>query len=336
MPLAALRPAGARTLLRGAPALLKRPHGTLRRALVRMGARIKRRHSGALRVLGGGLQGGTLRVDPARSSQYASALLLAAPRCGGLTLELTGRPASLPYLRLTLRMLEAFGVGVAAEGLDSERARIVVQEGAPQAASVVLEPDASCATTWWTAAALTGGSLLVPGLRRSSAQADMALLPLLERMGARVEDTADGVRVSGGGLEALGDVDLRDSPDLIFLVGVLAARAAGETIIRGVTHTRRKESDRVAVLARGLTAMGARVTVAADDSVRIQGGTLHGAAVAVGGDHRAAFAFGVLGLGTPGVVLRGPQAASKSHPSFLDDLGALAHEASYGKPPKHG
>ena len=330
---AALRPAGARTLVRGRPSLLRRPHKELLRALERRGARLKRRHSGAVRVLGGGLGGGhsdqALRLDPRRSSQYASALLLTAPRSGGLVLELAGRPSSLPYLRLTLDVLERFGVPTHSRGLETETGRIEVAAAAPRALNFALEPDASAAAAWWAAAALCGGEAAVPTLGRASRQADVALLGILEKMGASVEEAPDGsavVRSDGERLRAPGELDLQDAPDVLFLVGVLAAGALGETRLRGVAHTRGKESDRVAVLAAGLEALGGRVRIESDDCLVIHGATLSGGRVEVRGDHRVAFAFGVLGLRTPGVLLAGAQAVAKSQPGFLRDLDSLADE----------
>jgi len=324
--LAALRPPGARTLVGGSSALRRRPHGTLLRALQGRGARLKRRHSGAVRVLGGGLHGGALRLDPRRSSQYASALLLIAPRSGGLRLNLVGRPASLPYLHLTLDVLRRFGVPVGCGGLEGEAGWIEVGPAAPQAQRIELEPDASAAAAWWAAAALCGGEIVVPGLGPESRQADVALLGILERMGARVDQASDGsarVRAEGRRLDAPGEVDLRDAPDLLFLVGVLAAGAVGTTCLRGIAHTRGKESDRVATLVEGLKALRGQVRMESDDCVVIRGGTLSGGRVRVQGDHRIAFAFGILGLRLPGVVLAGAQAVRKSQPAFLETLEAL-------------
>jgi 3-phosphoshikimate 1-carboxyvinyltransferase len=323
--LATLRPAGSRTLVTGRPALLRRPHAPLRRALAMLGARLKRRHSGAHRVHGGGLSGAGVDVDARGSSQYASALLLVAPRAGGLSVRLRGRSASLPYLRLTLDVLEAFGVPSTSEGLEGEAGTVRVGAATPQAERFVVEPDASCAAAWWTAAALTGGRACVPGIAPTTRQADGALLAILARMGARVDpDPAGAARVRGPeALTAPGDVDLLDAPDLLFLVGVLAAAAQGETLVRGVAHTRGKESDRVAVLAAGLRALCADVTEEGPGAIRIRGrglAALAGAPVRVAGDHRAAFAFGVLGLAVSGIVLLGAGAVTKSHPGFLDDL----------------
>jgi 3-phosphoshikimate 1-carboxyvinyltransferase len=324
--LAALRPPGARTLLRGAPRLLRRPHGPLLRALTRLGARWKRRRSGSIRVLGGGMRGRELSIPAGPSSQYASALLLVAPRIGGLSLRFSGPPVSLAYLRMTLDALRAFGVPCREEGLDGPRGRVEASAAAPRCERFAVEPDASAAAAWWTAAALTGGEAWVLGLPRSSSQPDVALLGILERMGAVVDRGPEGsARVAGSGtwLRAPGDVDLGNAPDLVPLVAVLAASAEGATRIRGAAHARAKESDRLATVAAGLRALGGAVEET-EDGLAIEGVPLRGAVVDVAGDHRLAFAFGVLGLSCPGVVLRGAEAASKSHPGFLGDLEQAA------------
>ncbi|MHC5010551.1 MAG: 3-phosphoshikimate 1-carboxyvinyltransferase [Planctomycetota bacterium] len=336
---ATLRPPGAPTLVGGHPSLLARPHRPLLRALRRLGGHVRRRRSGAVRVLGGGMAGGTLGIRARPSSQYATALLLIAPRIGGLTLRLLGRAVSLPYLRLTLEVLAAFGIGAQADGIEGEHGVIRVPAGTPAASRFVVEPDASAAAAWWAAAALTGGDVWVRGLPRATVQADAALLPLLECMGAAVT-TADGgearVRAHRGGLRALAEIDLGDAPDLVPLVGVLAGSVPGTTRIRGAGHARLKESDRLATVAAGLRALGGDASIEGEDLV-VHGGGLRGGRVAVAGDHRIAFAFGVLGLVVPGVVLEGADAAVKSHPSFLRDLQrAAAGAGNVGETPSPG
>lgn len=318
--LATLRRDGARTLVTGHATLRRRPHQPLIRALTRLGARVRRRSSGSVRVRGG-RWGGQVVVEGTRSTQYASALLLAAPRSEGLVLRVSGERVSRPYLDMTLSMLERFGVAVA--GSPEEGLR--VEPCAPAAGRIEIEPDASAAAAWWTAAALTGGRVRVPGLGRGTQQADGKMLEVLEAAGAKVETTADGTVVVEGRepLGAPGRVDLRDAPDLLPLVGVLAAASEGTTTVVGVAHARWKESDRIATVARGLAAVGARVQTR-PDGLEIRGGPLHGARIDVVGDHRIAFAFGVLGLRVPRMVLAGGEAAMKSHPRFLADLAALA------------
>ncbi len=331
MAAAALRPEGAATLVTGHPSLRARPHAVLRRALIALGGRVKRRHSGAMRVLGGGVRGRTLSLRADVSSQYASALLLIAPRIGGLELTLLDRPVSRPYLELTVQVLEAFGVGVEAEGLDDAGGRIVVASAEPRADVFPVEADASCAAPWWAAAALTGGEAWVEGLPAGSRQADTALLGILERMGAGVGDGPGGVAVVRGGedLAGAGSVDLRDASDLVPLVGILAAAARGESRITGAGHVQHKESDRLRTVAAGISALGGRAEIEGTDLV-IRGGGLTGGRVDVAGDHRIALAFGVLGLRVPGVVLHGAEAVDKSYPSFLGDLAAAAGGSGAG------
>jgi 3-phosphoshikimate 1-carboxyvinyltransferase len=329
---ATLRPPGARTLLTGRPGLRRRSHHTLLAALSHLGAHVRRRRSGALRVLGGGIEGGALEVDASRSSHPASGLLLTAPRLrGGLSLRLRGPVVSRPYLELTLEALRRFGVRVETSEGDDGDLHVRVPEGAPRGTTWRLAADASAAAAWWTGAALTGGTAEVAGFGPVPRQADEALLGWLERAGARTTRDAGGVvRVEGppgGALRPLGEVDLAQCPDLVFLLGVLAARAEGTTRLVGVSRTRAKESDRALVLLEGLLRMGARARFETEDAIRIEGGPLAGTRVATCGDHRAAFAFGVLGLVVPGVVLAGAEGVAKSHPGFLADLAHAAARA---------
>ncbi len=324
--LATLRPAGARTLVRGRPALLARPHQELRRALKRLGAHVLRKPSGAHRVIAGGMRGGRLTVGCRSSSQHVTALMLLAPRLGGLTLSLADRPVSRPYLRLTAQLLARFGIAARLEGLEAPGGRIEVAAGVPACERLSIEPDASAAAFWWAAAALTGGEVSIPGLGRGSAQADVLLLEVLERMGAQVERAADAsalVRGPAEGLVGAGEVDLGDAPDLVPLTAALAACARGRTYLRGVLHARGKESDRLAASAALIAALGGRAEVLSDGLV-VEGGPLRAGVVSAAGDHRIAFAAGLLGLVVPGVVLRGAGAASKSHPTFLAELARAA------------
>jgi 3-phosphoshikimate 1-carboxyvinyltransferase len=322
--LAALRPLGARTLVTGDPRLRARPHGPLLAALRALGGHARRRPSGAVRVIARPLSPRPLALDATRSSQFATALMLAAPRFGGLDLVLEGVPVSRAYLRTTVATLEAFGVPASASA-----GRVRVAGTPPVAARIRVPPDASSAAVWWAAAARTGGDALVPGLAAEDAQPDVALLPVLARMGASIERTGGGdVRVRGpaGPLAGAGDVDLRDAPDLAPLVGALAAGAEGTTRVVGAPHLRAKESDRVASVVAAVRALGGDA-VERPDGFEVRGRPLRGGVVAVRGDHRLALAFGVLGLAVEGVVLAGAEAVEKSYPGFLRDLARAAGTA---------
>ena len=324
--LAALRPAGARTLLTGDARLLARPHGPLLRALERLGAVAHRKPSGSIRVVARprsprSLSPRPLSLPAGASSQYATALLLGAPRLGGLRLRPSGAAVSRGYLALTLDTLAAFGVTATVEG-----DVVAVPAGPPRATRFVVEPDASSAAALWAAAAVVGGAVEVQGLAASTRQPDAALLDVLGRMGAVVERTPAGearVRAHGERLRAPGDVDLRDAPDLAPLVAALAAGADGATRVVGAPHLRHKESDRIAACVAAVRAVGGEAEECAD-GFRVEGRPLSGGVVRVRGDHRIALAFGALGLRVPSVVLDGAEAVEKSWPGFVGVLTALA------------
>ena len=270
---ACLRPPGARTLVSGRPDLLRRPHRVLVRALQSLGAHVRPRRSGAVRVIAQPLHGPTVDVDGRVSSQYASALALIAPRIGGLTIGFGAQSVSRPYLQVTVDMLRAFGIDAAFQ----DRNRLHVPAGVPQhmTGSLAIEPDASAAAAWFAAAAYVGGSQSVVGLSPTSKQADMALLAVLEAMGAQVDTDEQGwVRVTGSGarLQGAGEVDLRDATDLVPLVAALAATADGVTEIVGAGHARRKESDRLVRMVDGIHAMGGEAALLEGDVVPDPGG----------------------------------------------------------------
>lgn len=317
-----LRPSGARTLVTGRPQLLDRPHRPLRLALERLGGHVIRRPSGAFRVIGGGMGPGELRIDASLSSQFVSALMLIAPRIGGLRLHLLGRVVSLPYLELTRRVLAAFDVEARLDG-----ATVTVARGTPHRASpFVVEADASSAAPWWAAAALLGGRIEVQALSRDTPQADAALLAILERMGASVEDAPDGGVVvvgSGAPLAGAGEVDLGHAPDLLPLVGALGATARGETRVVGASHAMHKESDRRVTTVAAIHALGGDAEVT-DDGIVVRGRPLTGGRIRAADDHRIVLAFGILGLAVGGVEISGAEAVSKSYPEFPERLLALA------------
>lgn len=331
--LASLRPEGARTLITGRPELRARPHGVVRQALDRLGVRVKRRRSGALRVLGGGWRARELAAAGTPTSQHLSALLLAGTRGGPLTVRAAARPVSVPYIEATAAMIEAWG-GETRVAIGDGGSTLEVAAGLDAVSPAVdLPADASCAASLFAAAAVGGTPVTVPRLvppEATAPQADLVLLPLLERMGCAVVTSAAGdvtVCPPSGGLRGLGTVSLRDAPDLVPILASVAALAEGRTRIEDVAHARVKESDRVGRMAAALTAMGVQVQGGAASLAidgRPQGAGLQGIEVGVRDDHRLAFALGVLALKVPGVRLRGRESVRKSHPRFWADLAIIA------------
>lgn len=309
----------------GTARMRERPIGDLARALHTLGLRIDwlgRDECPPLRVHGGSLPGGRVAVDASRSSQYVSALLLAAPYAQrDVELELRGEQiVSRPYIDLTLALMRDFGARAEWTG----PAALRVEAGRHYAGrDYAIEADASAAAYPFCAAAICGGRVRVEGFAPDSIQADLALLPILERMGCRVQRGAAAIVVEGPseGLRAV-DVDMNELPDAVLALAVTALFARGTTRIRNVANLRIKETDRLAALETELRKLGARAT-AGPDSLEIEPGALRGAEIATYDDHRMAMAFALAGLRIPGVVILDPGCVRKTWPGYFAALAAL-------------
>jgi 3-phosphoshikimate 1-carboxyvinyltransferase len=192
-----------------------------------------------------------------------------------------------------------------------------------QGRAYTVEPDASTAAYFFAAAAISGGRVVVPDLAGTSAQADMGLLKVLERMGAIVTRGANEVQVQGPaqGLSGV-EVDMNDMPDAVLALAVTAAFASGPSLITNVANLRIKESDRLLALETELRKLGAHAE-AGSDYLRIEPRPLHGAEIATYDDHRMAMAFALAGLRIPGVVICDPACVSKSWPGYFDTFAQL-------------
>ena len=315
--------AGGEFHLDGIARMRERPIGDLVDALNQLGARIVCRGPGGcppVTVLAAGLRGGTARIRGAISSQFLSGLLMAAPLAAApVRIEVAGELVSKPYVAMTLRVMESFGVRAAATG---DFAAIDVP--APQkyaACEYAIEPDASAASYYFAAAAAAGGTVVVEGLSRGSLQGDVALCDCLEQMGCRVEYRADSIAVTrepGAVLRGI-DVDMNAISDTVQTLAVVAAFAEGPTTIRNVGHIRHKETDRIAAVACELRKLGAAVDESADGLV-VRPRPLHGATIATYNDHRMAMSFAAAGLRVPGVVINDPGCTAKTYPEFFADF----------------
>jgi 3-phosphoshikimate 1-carboxyvinyltransferase len=270
-------------------------------------------------VTGGTVHGGSLQLRCGTSSQYLSAILLIAPCTRqGIEIEVTEGPVSKPYIDMTVQVMEQFGIGVERSGHTYFK---VAGGQTYQAGNNSVEPDCSQAGYFWAAAAVTGAGIKVHGTRLESLQGDIRLLKLYEAMGCRIQVEEDGIRLTGGRLEAI-DADLSDMPDMVPTLAVVSAFARGTTRIRNVAHLRVKESDRLASVADGLTRMGISA-VCTDDGLVVEGGRPHGAEIDTYDDHRIAMCFAVAGLKTPGVVIKDKHCVEKSFPKFWEVFANL-------------
>jgi 3-phosphoshikimate 1-carboxyvinyltransferase len=266
-----------------------------------------------------GLSGGHVRIKGDVSSQFLSGLLMAAPLARNeITIEVDGPLVSGPYVAMTVAMMREFGVEVDTDGRSYFR---VPTRPWYEARRWEIEPDASAASYFFGAAAITRGEVTVAGLDSSSLQGDIRFVEVLQEMGCRVACGPQGYTVAGGPLRGI-DVDMNSISDCVMTLAAVACFAKGPTTIRNVAHIRHKETDRLQALATELRKIGVRVEEGAD-GLRIIPGGLHGATIDTYNDHRMAMSLALVGLVIPGVVIRHPGCVGKTYPHFFEDLERL-------------
>ena len=333
---AATSPTPVRIVGRGR--LPERPLEGLVRALVSLGAVVRSEGGGSVPLTvrsgeaGGGLRGGRAHLPAHETSQFASALLLAAGRAlGALEIELGSEPVSASYLDLTISVMARCGAAVERRGGQRGGRRLFVPAGTRfRPGTSRVSGDRASASYLFAAAALAPGRVRALGLDGSPDAGEREFPETLRRMGCRVEerDGADGFETTVEGPASLRGIeaDCVRMPDSAPTLAVAAAFASGSTRLHGVEHLRHKESDRIAALRRGLAALGARTEFA--------GGalTIHPAdppaadappVIDPDGDHRIAMAFALAGLRRPVVRVRSPEVVAKSFPAFWDEFAGL-------------
>ena len=314
LPAAAL--GGARVIVDGAPQLRARPMSPLIRALEQLGVDVEALDQpGRLPVaVCGPARGGEVSLEGHISSQFLSGLLMAAPLMEhGLRVDLTSPLVSVPYVTMTLAVMEAFGV--AAGGLE-------VSPAAYRPTDLEIEPDASAAAYFFAAAAITGGSVTIDGLGTGSIQGDVAFVDVLERMGARVRRAGRAITVSGSGELHGVDVNMADISDTAQTLAAVAVFADTPTRVHGIGFIRGKESDRIGDLAAELSRAGIAVATD-DDGFTVTPGTVRPTRFRTYDDHRMAMSLSLLGLRAAGIEIENPGCVAKTYPDFFADLATL-------------
>ena len=294
-----------------------------------------------------GLAGGGCRFEDAKSSQYISAVLMASPYAREtVSVQLAGPVTSEPYVNMTLRMMEQFGVGgagvqvhdqcVPAEGhgggAGAASKVIQVAGGRYKAREYAIEPDASNASYFLAAGAIcAGSSVTIEGLGKGSLQGDVAFADVLHAMGATLVFGKDFVTVAApadGKLRGI-ELDMNHIPDMVQTLAVVALFAEGQTVVRNVWNLRVKETDRLAALETELKKLGAGVETGKDwiSITPPLGNVLRPASIATYDDHRMAMAFAVAGLRAKGrgggMRIENPECVGKTYPEFFEDLRQL-------------
>lgn len=307
--------------LDGNARMRERPIGDLVGALRQLGVEARCEADNdcpPVNVTATGLPGGHIQVKADISSQFTSALLMVAPCARNpVLLEIEGDVVSAPYIEMSLQVMKEFGVDVERES--PERFRITPQPY--QGRVYEIEPDASAASYFFAAAAITGGQVTVEGLSRASLQGDLRFVSVLSRMGCRVTFGPNEVTVAGGALHGI-DINMGPISDTAPTLAAVACFAEGPTRIRNVGHMRHKETDRIGALVSELTRLGQRVEEH-DDGLTIHPAAMAPALVETYDDHRMAMSFALVGLRSPGVRIANPGCTAKTYPRFFEDLDAL-------------
>jgi 3-phosphoshikimate 1-carboxyvinyltransferase len=314
--LAAAERGSAECVLDGDAQLRSRPFGPLVDALEQLGASVRALERPAHLPLAvrGPLSGGEVAMPGHISSQFLSGLMLAGPRMEhGLSVELTSPLVSAPYVEMTRSVMAAFGA--VSDGLR-------VEPGEYRAADYLVEPDASAASYFFAAAAISDGRVTVEGLGRDSIQGDVAFVDLLERMGARVEWGRDSITVAGAGRLRGIEVDMSDISDTAQTLAAVGVFADSPTRVRGIGFIRRKETDRIAAIVGELRRAGVEASEE-DDGFVVVPGPVKAARFETHDDHRMAMSLALLGLRVGGIELANPGCVTKTYPGFFEDLAML-------------
>jgi 3-phosphoshikimate 1-carboxyvinyltransferase len=263
-----------------------------------------------------GFQGGHVVMNASQSSQFLSALLLVG--CygtGDLEIELSGTLAARPYIEMTIRMMNDFGVQIN----NTNFQRFIVPHGQRyQGMEYTIEPDVSNASYFWAMAVLTGGSVLLKGIRKDSLQGDIGFLEVLRNLGSEVKEQENGIWLQGpaGGIFPGIDVDMGGMPDQTMTLAAMAPFATSPTHIRNVALIKYHESNRIAAIIEELARLGIS-SEETETGIKIYPGIPKAAAIETYNDHRMAMAFSLIGLRVPGIQIKNPGCTAKTFANYF-------------------
>jgi len=314
-------------ILTGEARMFERPIGSLVDALQQAGADItylQEKNYPPLKIKGTGLKGGTIQIDGSVSSQFLTAFLMSAPMAREeTTIEIVGELVSKPYIKITLQIMQDFGIKVDNENGDYQR--FVIQGGQTYRTpgEYLVEGDASSASYFLAAAAIAGGTIKVTGIGRKSVQGDIQFADALEAMGANIEWGDDYIKASKGTLNAI-DMDMNHIPDAAMTIAVVALFAQGTTKIRNVYNWRVKETDRLYAMATELRKVGATVIEGHDFIEVTPPAKLNHAVIDTYDDHRMAMCFSLVALSDTPVTINDPKCTSKTFPDYFEKLASVS------------
>ncbi|MGX2966940.1 3-phosphoshikimate 1-carboxyvinyltransferase [Ursidibacter sp. B-7004-1] len=309
-------------ILTGEPRMKERPILHLVDALRQLGANITYLENEGyppIAIRNTGLKGNYVKIDGSISSQFLTALLMAAPLAeNDMTIEIIGDLVSKPYIDITLAMMRDFGVTVSHQNYQLFSVKGQQKYHSPQ--QYLVEGDASSASYFLAAGAITG-KVKVTGIGKNSIQGDRLFADVLEKMGAKITWGDDFIQAEQGELKGI-DMDMNHIPDAAMTIATTALFAQGETVIRNIYNWRVKETDRLTAMATELRKVGAEVEEG-EDFIRIQPLALADfkhAEIETYNDHRMAMCFALIALSNTPVTILDPKCTAKTFPTFFDEF----------------
>lgn len=267
----------------------------------------------------------TVNIDD--SSQFLSALMMAAALTHrDFTIHVTGSHG-YSYVEMTAEMMRRFGASVEKHVENHAVSYHIPAFQNYRSGSYVIEPDVSAACYFYTMAAISGGRTLVYGVHKDSLQGDIAFLDLLCRMGCNYEDTQEGIVLSGpagGRLHGI-DADLHAFSDQALTLAAIAPFADSPVTIRGISHIRLQECDRIEAILTNLHRMGIQAECSEKDVLTIFPGSVQPAEIETFSDHRVAMSFAVTGLRAPGITILDPLCCRKTFEEYFDILDQISN-----------
>ncbi|MFY8328084.1 3-phosphoshikimate 1-carboxyvinyltransferase [Pseudoalteromonas sp. ZZD1] len=309
----------------GEPRMEERPIGHLVDALQALGGEVKYlKHLDypPLKITGGQINGGNVEIDGSISSQFLTALLMAAPLFNGdTTITIKGTLVSKPYIDITLDVMARFGIHVSHDNYQSFKVKGSQQYKAVE--RIMVEGDASSASYFVAAAAIAGGEIEIKGVGAKSVQGDIGFAKVMEQVGAQIDWYDERLVVRKGQLKGV-DIDANAIPDAAMTLATVALFADGPTAIRNIYNWRVKETDRLYAMATELRKVGAEV-VEGQDFIEITPPTkFNDVAIDTYDDHRIAMCFAMVAVGGQAITINDPKCTYKTFPTFFNVLASVS------------
>ncbi len=314
--IAALR--DGKTVLTGDESLKKRPMGPLLDALESLGAKCLSHEGKPPLTITGKMMGGEVSIRGDVSSQFISALLIAAPLTdNGITLNISSELVSKPYLDATITTMKKFDVEV--QVLERyKKYRIAPQQY--KHTTITVPSDFSSVALLLSAAVLVGRNLKIKVSVGELSQGDEAIIEILGKLGVEVSMTKDTIMAKAPKKLLGGRFDLANTPDLLPPLSILVLKSASPIELFNVAHARFKETDRIAIIARELKKLGVKVVEKQDGLILNPPTALKGASLNSEDDHRLFMAFCIAAMFVGGCTVSNPESVDVSYPNFISDM----------------